>query len=366
MTDVITKLPLTTVARAGLSWAWHSLILGRLTKPPQETSETVLRRAYGQVLSEIFFKHYIERVWGVSPAYFSPAFARQRIPKMQIMELLGGLLAKLRGQTGREVRTDDFVETLDGTFYSTPQGFSLITDRLAADVTAKGGELRLGARVTGLERQGGRVTTVAYEQDGQALTLPCAGVVSTLPVNLLPSMLHPAPPKDVLDAASSLNFRPTVFVGLLVNRPRVLPASFMYFREHSFNRISDLAQFGIKIEPPGHTILVAEITCEEGERPWTDDGFAKESVLKELQAEGLLRSREVVESHVYRAAQAYPVYRLGYEEQLGRCLDYLEGLDNLQAAGRQGRFQYINAHVALKMGQEAAARLAKKLDPPAS
>ncbi len=359
ITDVITKLPLATVAKAGLSWAWHSLLLGRFGRPAQENSETVLRRSYGQVLYEIFFKSYIERVWGLSPAAFSPAFARQRIPKMQIMELLEGVLRRVKGRQVKQVRPDDFVETLDGTFYSTRRGFSLITDRLARDVTSRGGDLRLEARVLGLERQDRRVTQVRYQQDGQERSLACAGVVSTLPVNQLLLGLEPAPPEEVKQAAESLRFRPTVFVGLLVKRPKVLPASFMYFREHSFNRISDLAQFGIEVRPAGHTMLVAEITCEEEDRPWSDDGFALASVLKELEAEGLLRAEEVAEAHVYRSREAYPVYLLGYEEQLGRCLDYVESMANLETAGRQGRFQYVNAHVALKMGMQAAQRLAQ-------
>ncbi len=360
MTDVVTKLPLATVARAGLSWAWHSLA-DRLARPARENSETVLQRYYGQVLYEVFFKSYIERVWGIGPAAFSPDFARQRIPRMQIMEFLGGLARKLTGSKQPPSTTDGFVETLDGTFYSTPRGFSLITDRMAAEVERRGGEFLLGAEVRGIECRDGRVRAVRYRQDGQEHTLACAGAVSTLPVNLALAMLEPPAPMEAVQAARRLRFRPSVFVGFLVRRQRVLPASFMYFREHSFNRVSDLGQFGIEIDPPGHTVLVAEIACEQHERPWTDEAFAASSVLGELRAEGLLEPDEVVETHVYRSAHAYPVYLLDYEENLARCLKAMEDLPNLASAGRQGRFQYVNAHVAFKMGHEAAERVLRSL-----
>ena len=32
----------------------------------------------------------------------------------------------------------------------------------------------------------------------------------------------------------------------------------------SFNRITDLGRFGVAVQPPGATILIAEITCQPG------------------------------------------------------------------------------------------------------
>ncbi len=95
-----------------------------------------------------------------------------------------------------------------------------------------------------------------------------------------------------------------------MRRESVLPSSFTYFRQHSFNRISDLAQFGFTVTPQGCTQLVAEISCDVGDRAWQEDEFAKESVLADLVREGLLSPDEVIEMHVFRAQHAYPVYAL--------------------------------------------------------
>ena len=59
--DILSKLPPAMVVKAGLSFAYR-FVEGALFRPKVETSETVLRRYYGDVLYKIFFKDYIERV----------------------------------------------------------------------------------------------------------------------------------------------------------------------------------------------------------------------------------------------------------------------------------------------------------------
>jgi len=216
--------------------------------------------------------------------------------------------------------------------------------------------------VTRLEREGNRIARVIYEQGDATRQIECAGVINTLPLNEVVLMIAPGLGDAVEGAARALKFRALVFVGLLVRRDKVLPSSFMYFRQHSFNRISDLAQFGFRIEPAGCTQLVAEISCDVTDRAWTDEPFAKEAVLADLVAEGLLTRAEVLEMHVFRARHAYPIYALGYEERLATLLQAIGALANMETAGRQGRFAYINTHIAMKMGYEAAERLRAKVE----
>jgi protoporphyrinogen oxidase len=66
--------------------------------------------------------------------------------------------------------------------------------------------------------------------------------------------------------------------------------------------------------------------------------------------------------HVFRAQHAYPIYNLHYEDHLARLLAFFGGLANAETAGRQGRFAYINTHIAMKMGYEAVDRLTAKLE----
>ncbi|MCX7838992.1 MAG: FAD-dependent oxidoreductase [Anaerolineae bacterium] len=361
MRDVLLKLPLPTVIHAGLSFLWHFSI-GTIWRPKVETSETVLRRYYGNVLYELFFKTYITAVWGITPAEFSPAFARERIPRMNILELLDKIRLGAQNRLNRSVKTDGYVEKVEGNLYTTRQGFSLITQRMGEQVIKQGGTIELNATVTRIRRNDNRVHTIEYVQDGTTKRIECRGVINTLPINEAIMMIEPIPEDDVVQAARALKFRALVFVGLLVRKERVLPSSFMYFRQHSFNRISDLAQFGFEIIPAGCTLLVAEISCDVTDRVWNDDDLAKQAVLDDLIEEKLLTREEVIEMHVFRAQHAYPIYTLHYEQHLARLLRFFDQLANGETAGRQGRFAYINTHIAMKMGYEAAERLMQKLE----
>jgi len=358
--DVLVRLPVKTVIHAGLSFVWH-FTKGFFSKPKEENSETLLMRYYGRVLYEIFFKSYIVKVWGISPADFSPSFARERIPRLNLLEFMDRIWAAIKSRLGHKVKTEGYVEKVEGKLYTTRRGFSLITQRMAERLTALGGEVLLNTRVTRVVRDGDRMTAVELTGPGGARRIPCDGVINTLPVNEVTKMIAPPMDREVLEAAGKLKFRALVFVGVLVRKPKALLSSFMYFREHSFNRIADLSQFGFEIEPPGHSVMVAEISCGKDERYWSDDEYAKQAVMEDLLREDLVTRDEVVEMHVFRAEHAYPIYTLHYEGYRQTVLDAVEQTANMETAGRQGRFAYINTHIAMKMGYEAADRLSAKL-----
>lgn len=360
MTEVLFKLPTLTVLKAAVSFTYR-FIEGALWKPKVETSETVLMRYYGDVLYKIFFKDYITRVWGIPPSDFSPAFARERIPRFNFVEIIDKMKSLVRRKK-KGIQTSGYVEKVEGELYTTRQGFSMITQRMADRFAQKGGDLRLNATAVRILRQGERVTGVVVKAQGREETLHCEGLVNTLPINEAAGAFDPVLDSEALSAAAALRFRAIVFVGLKVKRSPVLPASFMYFREHSFNRITDLSHFSFKIEPPGSTLLVAEVTCDpKRDVVWSDDAAAKDAVLADLLRENVVSKSEVEEMVVFRAKHAHPMYTLGYEKALQTLLAAFGKISNLETAGRQGRFQYVNTHVAMKMGYEAADRLLARL-----
>ena len=357
--DVVSKLPPKTIVMAFSSFIIEN-VKALLSRSRPETSETVLLKNYGRVLYEIFFKNYIEHVWGIPPAKFSPKFARQRIPQLSAIDFLFKLISKLDWMAAKKIKTPDFVEKVEGSVYSTKRGFSIVAERMAQDIKRHGGDILTSSEVTKLKK--GKTGKFRVEVKRKDHGVDFDAVINTVPINRLVEMVEPPLPEDARSSAEKLEFRSIVFVGLLISKKRVLPASILYFREMSFNRITDLSYFGFDPKPAGHTLLIAEIACGKKDRSWTDDLHAIESVVRELIKEGLITADMIKESHAFRSEYAYPVFTIGFEENLNTILKALGQHRNLLTTGRQGMFKYINIHVAIRMGYEAADEIGRILN----
>src|SRR5208282_4752889 len=101
--------------------------------------------------------------------------------------------------------------------------------------------------------------------------------------------------------------------------------------------------------------------CDPSDAIWKDETAAVEAVTADLVRENIAARDEILSSTVFRTRHAQPMYLLGYEAALKTLLEAFAALDNAETAGRQGRFQYVNTHVAMKMGFDAADRLNAKL-----
>lgn len=355
--DILLKLPFKTIVGSAFSFVFHA-VKSCFSKPAVETTETVLLGYYGKVLYEIFFKSYIEQVWGVPPSQFSPEFARQRIPRINVLEALEKIIEPIRRKKSKEVDVDRHVEKEEGEIFTTLKGFSMITDRMAQQVKKHGGTIHLNAKVVDVSWSGRKINSIRVLSEGKETVFECGDVISSLPINVLVKLLNPSPGPEICQAAGNLSFRAIIFVGILVNRRKVLPASFMYFRDTCFNRLMDLEYFGFEIKPSHATILIAEVNCQVGDEVWNNDALAIERTVADLEQEGFIKKSEILETHVFKAPNAYPIYSLGFEKDLKTIRDWIDGTDNLQTIGRQGTFNYINSHIAMKMGYIAADKIA--------
>ncbi len=354
--EVLKKLPKKMVFMAVASLVQNN-IKRIFRKPEVENSETILLKYYGNVLYELFFKNYIYHVWGIYPDKFSPEFARERIPRISGSIFLNKIVSPMRTKFSRQ-STKHFVENVDGQLYTTKIGYRGIINKMVEDIEKNGGKIYLNSEVVKININGGQVEEIIINS-GENCSFKIDALINTIPINKAILMITPEVNKVVKESSESLEFRALVFVGVLVNKPKVLPVSFMYFREHSFNRVYDSSYFSHDTVLLGTTILVAEISSGKKDRWWSDDSYCKEMVLKDLLREKIIEEEDVLEMNVYRYEYGYPIYKLGYEQHLNNLLNYIGNIENFETAGRQGRFQYVNGHIAMHMGFKAAEKIIK-------
>ncbi|HEY4662902.1 MAG TPA: FAD-dependent oxidoreductase [Candidatus Humimicrobiaceae bacterium] len=352
--EVLKKLPKKMVITAVASLIQNNF-KRMFRKPEVENSETILLKYYGNVLYELFFKNYIYHVWNIYPDKFSPEFAMERIPRISGSIFLNKIISPIRARLSRR-STKHFVENVDGQLYTTKMGYRGIINKMVEDIEKNGGKIHLNSEVVKINVNGNQVKEITVNS-GRLLDFKVDALINTIPINKAILMIAPEVTKTLRESSDSLEFRALVFVGVLVNKPKILPVSFMYFREHSFNRIYDSSYFSHDTIIPDTTILVAEISSGKKDRWWSDDEYCKKMVLKDLLREHIIKEKDVLEMNVYRYEFGYPIYKLGYEQHLGNLLDYIKTVNNFETAGRQGRFQYVNGHIAMQMGFKAAEKI---------
>jgi protoporphyrinogen oxidase len=352
--DLLGGLPFPLLVSSLSSLAWI-LLYRRLKARRPENAEEAIIALYGRKLYEVMFRDYTARFWGMPPSRISPTFVEQRMPGINAVEGFKKLLARL-GVVGRTSLGKTAVIG-SGKMYTTPQGTGVVYEAISEAIQRLGGRVLTGAELIGVKISDGVVKRVVYRQGEEEREADCDLFVSTIPLPHLIERLDPAPAASVLDAAGRIGFRGLLVVGLLVKPKKKLDAMFTYFPDRSFHRLAEIGCPPARIQPPESTILLAEITCDAGDEVWNDPAPLREKVIQDLVEEGLVEKDGVQEVHFLKAAEAYPKYTLGFEDDLDTLKNHLEKHKNLVSTGRQGAFRFTSMIPSMQMAWNDTQRL---------
>jgi protoporphyrinogen oxidase len=241
-------------------------------------------------------------------------------------------------------------------------------EEVAARVVASGGQLFLGHKIVGLDRSGDRVTRVHVLDlaSGETRAVECDAFFSTMPVRELVDQLQPEDDR-VRGIAHGLPYRDFMTAGIVVRKmagtrrdadgtPRFPPDNWIYIQEPDV-RIGRLQIFNNwsphLVADPETVSLGLEYFCNEGDDLWSMPdskfiGFAS----RELEKIGLIDSGDVLDGTVVRVPKAYPAY-FGEYPRIGRVREYLDGIRNLYAIGRNGMHRYNNQDHSMLAAKEA-------------
>ena len=310
--ELVTRLPPRLAARAA-----RDALTSPFRRPQQDTFAAVVRAGLGPTMADAFYAPYVEKLWGVPPDELSGELARRRVSADGPVAI-AKRLAKARSG--------------GATFFYPRRGFGQISEALADAAVSAGAEIQLSSPVDDL--------------DG----LDAGLIFSTLPITALAAMAG--------GPTSSLTHRGMALVYLTLERRPYTPFDAHYFPEPDvvFSRLSEPTNYRDSVDdPPDRTVLCAEVPCTADDATWS----ASDPELGLQVAEGLARVGLPIarphEVHVERLARVYPLYRVGFEQELAAVLDWAHGLDRMVVFGRQGLFVPDNTHHALAMGAAAAS-----------
>ncbi len=328
--DVVRQLGPVELTRSGLSYLWAAV----KPKGREDTFEQWVCNRFGRRLFELFFKSYTEKVWGVPTSEIRAEWAAQRIKGLSFSS---AARAAFFGNRGNEVKS------LITQFHYPRFGPGQMWEAMADDIVAAGGEVRLATPVTRLEVARGRV--VAVHAGGERV--PCAHVISSLPLRMAVGLADPPAPERVQAAARGLRYRDFLTVALVLDGEDLFPDNWIYVHEPSVRvgRIQNYRSWSPWMVPdPSKACVGLEYFCFKGDDLWDMEDEALVQLAKdELHALGLAAREKVERGFVTRVPLAYPMYDADYAERVATIRDWLEGIGDLQQVGRNGLHRYNNS-----------------------
>jgi protoporphyrinogen oxidase len=334
-------------------------------KNPRSLEEWVTNQ-FGQRLYSIFFKTYTEKVWGMSCKEISADWAAQRIKGLSLTTAVWNALFPQREPKDRR----NVVKSLIDTFRYPRRGPGMMWETCAARVKEMGGEIVMGANVTGarLDRTTGR-WTIMYEagragragraggasragEVGEAGRLDVDHVISSAPIRQLVAGLEPPMSEASRSAAAALRYRDFLTVVLILKDRGVVSDNWIYVHDPGVRvgRVQNFKSWSPEMVPdPGMACYGLEYFCFENDDVWNaSDAELIDLGRRELATIGLAKPEDVVDGCVVRQRKAYPVYDDDYARNVDTIrAELARAYPRLHLVGRNGMHKYNNQDHAM-------------------
>jgi protoporphyrinogen oxidase len=329
--DVVGRLGLVEATLCAMSYLWAA----RRRRPDAETFEEWVTARFGRRLYDAFFRSYTEKVWGIPGSEIRSLWAAQRIKNFS----LGKAILTILG-----LRRED-VTTLIEEFHYPRLGPGQMWEAFARRAERDGIAVHLNQRCIQIRHDGSRVSAIRLRSNGDVFDHTIDSVVSSIALSDLVLSLDPAPPREVVEAASMLRYRELVLVALMTTEKEPFPDNWIYLHDPDTRagRVQNYGAWSEDMVRPGTTCLGVEYFCFEGDEIWEmSEADAVALATAELARIGLLDPSKVVDGVKVRVPKAYPMYDSRYESAVATIRAYLERFQNLATCGRNGLHHYNN------------------------
>ncbi|MGH8838060.1 MAG: protoporphyrinogen/coproporphyrinogen oxidase [Jiangellaceae bacterium] len=337
--ELARELPVPLVARIAGESATSPLRRARA-----DTYAGVLRAGLGPTLYDELYGPFAQKLWGLPGDRISSVQARRRVSADTAWKIAARIVRGNRGDG-------------QGQTYLYPRrGFGQIVEALAEAASAAGAEIRLEAEVDSVRVVEDEV--LVGTQDADQFT--AGHVFSTLPLPVLARISRPAPSLADIESASRLRFRAMLLVYLVHRGGRWtrFDAHYVPGLETPITRISEPANYRDSADDPAdRSVLCAEIPCSMTDDVWGLDDESLGDLVDEALARTGLPAVNRLHVETRRLGQVYPVYRVGFEQDLAGVDAWARMLRRVVTFGRQGLFAHDNTHHALVMAYDAVDAL---------
>lgn len=330
-----------------------SYVLGvikfKLFKVKIKNFQDYIESNFGRALGEFNMLNYTEKIWGLQCSKIHPDWAKQRIKGLNLISaLMNALFAKNKNKP----------KTLVDAFYYPENGTGLIYETIAKEISKKGTKIELNKYPTKIYHKNNKITKIEISDEKNIKTeKDVKTLVNTIPITTFINLLEPKVPNKIKRALKQLKWRAQVYLFITINKKKITNDNWIYLpnKEIPFGRITEMKNFSKKMSPKNKTSMFVEFFVTEGDKIWNmkKEDLFKETI-KHFEELNLFKEKDVINYHLIKRKNVYPVYDLNYQTHLEIITKFLDKFENLYYVGRPGRFKYNNQDHSLEMGLHAA------------
>ncbi|MCK4792257.1 MAG: FAD-dependent oxidoreductase [Desulfobacteraceae bacterium] len=333
--DSILRMPIDIILSAGLDF-----LVGR--RKSQENFEDYVISRYGKTLYRTFFKPYTEKFLKISCSEISRDWAVTGVERAVIdnkikIDSLFSLLKSLLNPA----KPLEFIYPKDG-------GIRVFAENLKEKFVDNGGAISLNTKVDEIVKDGKRIKGVVVGGKYHE----CDLLVWTGPISQLFALLGMG--------KTGLEYISLILFNYKIDHAPLMDSQWCYYgsEEVPFNRISIPSLFNPALAPPGKSGLCVEVTSREDEDLWKNPSALDPELRRSLKKFGVIKDeKDVIDVHIERISNAYPVYKLDYQEKQKMAFEMLREFENIRLLGRTATFWYNNMDHSIG----AALDLCKKM-----
>jgi protoporphyrinogen oxidase len=259
-----------------------------------------------------------------------------------------------------EVKKKVTGESNTRSFYYPARGFGQIAEKIRERFIKNGGEILFESSIERFEfRNDSEIEAVLVRTAGEKLRrVPVKLLISTAPIDVLHQICSAS--GGGASPALGLSWRSLRILYLFT--PDKIPSEHetYYFPEPDviFGRVSEPAKYSPFLNQAAEKIALAiEIPCTVGDEIWNMEDEALAGLcIRDLRKLKILSStpRGTSEYFSRKIKNIYPVYEIGWKENLERALRRFNSIKNLYVVGRSALFLHCNVDHCMAMALKLA------------
>lgn len=330
-----------------------SYLKSMVIKKKEDSLENFYINRFGKKLYSMFFEGYTEKLWGRHPREISADWGSQRVKGLSITAVMKDMFKKVFHVKGKKVETSLIEE-----FIYPKYGPGELWETVASEIEKMGGKVETNHKVVKINVKDQKIVSVVCDVNGEEKVIKGDIFISSMPLKDLVRDMDTKIPTKIQKIAEGLPYRDFVTVGLLVKKlnlknetniktlGNIVPDCWIYVQEPDvkLGRIQIFNNWSpYMVKNPDKTVWIGlEYFCNENDEFWNmSDKKCVEFATNELISMGIIKEKDVLDSHREKVKKAYPAYFDTYEH-IDELIKYLNKFDNLYCVGRNGQHRYNN------------------------